>query len=262
MFINARRCLLFLLPLLFIAVVSAQQIPPTQPGAGRISLDVSVDRKSGPPVRGLQRQDFTVLDNKVPQTLTSFRAVDGRQAANEVILLIDAVNTDYERVAYERNEIDKFLRAEGGHLAYPTALSVLTDTGARIQQDFSTDGQALSASLDQYTVGLRTVCRDAGFYGAAERYQISLRPARADRARGTAPGTQDHPLGFSGLAASLWPQCPDRRKGAARALRGHCQFLDSTPASPHHSVQHRSLRHGGRGRIPHLLLEGFPQRDR
>ncbi|MGD0962482.1 MAG: VWA domain-containing protein [Candidatus Acidiferrales bacterium] len=173
MFIDLRRCLLFLL--LFTAVVSAQQSPPTQPGAGRISLDVTVDRKSGPPVSGLQQRDFTVLDNKVPQTLTSFQAIDGRQAANEVVLLIDAVNTDYQRVAYERNEIDKFLRAEGGHLAYPTALSVLKDTGIQIQQDFLIDGNALSVSLDQYTVGLRTLRRDAGFYGAAERYQISLR---------------------------------------------------------------------------------------
>jgi VWFA-related protein len=175
MFINARCCLLFLVPLLFTAVASAQQGPPTQSGAGKISLDVVVARKSGPPVSGLQQQDFTVLDNKVPQTLTSFQAVDGRQAAIEVILLIDAVNTDYQRVAYERNEIDKFLRAEGGHLAYSTALAVVTDTGLQIQQDFSSDGNALSASLDQYTVGLRTVRRDAGFYGAAERYQISLR---------------------------------------------------------------------------------------
>jgi VWFA-related protein len=175
MFINARRGLLFLLSLLFTAVVSAPQSRPTQPRAGRISLDVIVDRKSGPPVSGLQQQDFTVLDNKVPQALTSFQAVDERQAANEVILLIDAVNTDYQRVAYERNEIDKFLRAEGGHLAYPTALAVLTDTGTQIQPGFSRDGNALSASLDQYTVGLRTVRRDTGFYGAAERYQISLR---------------------------------------------------------------------------------------
>ena len=175
MFINARRCRLFWAPVLFTAAVSAQQSPPNQPSARRISLDVVVAGKSGPPVSGLQQQDFTVLDDKVPQALTSFQAVDGRQADIEVILLIDAVNTDYQRVAYERNEIDKFLRAEGGHLAYPTALAVLTDTGTQIQQDFSSDGSALSASLDQYTVGLRTVGRDAGFYGAAERYQISIR---------------------------------------------------------------------------------------
>ena len=160
---------LFFLPaLLFAAAISAQQGPPNEPRASRISLAAVVARKSGPPVTGLQQQDFTVLDNKLPQMLTAFQAIDGRQAGVEVILVIDAVNTDFQRVAYERTEIDKFLRAEGGHLAYPTALAVLTDTGTQIQQDFSSDGNTLSTALDQYAVGLRSVqvARMPGFYGA------------------------------------------------------------------------------------------------
>ena len=96
MFINARRCLFLLVPLLCSAAVSAQQhSSPTQPGTGRILLDVVVTPKSGPPVSGLRQQDFTLLDNKVPQTITSFQAVDGRHAPIEVILLVDAVNTGY-----------------------------------------------------------------------------------------------------------------------------------------------------------------------
>jgi hypothetical protein len=35
-----------------------------------ICLDVVVTPKSGPPVSSLQQQDFIVLDNKVPQTIT------------------------------------------------------------------------------------------------------------------------------------------------------------------------------------------------
>jgi VWFA-related protein len=174
MFINAPRCFLLLLPFLLAAAGSAQQGPPHQTSAARISLDVVVTRKSGPPVSGLQQQDFTVLDNKVPQMLASFQAIDGRQASFEVILVIDAVNSDFQQVGNERIAIDKFLRAEGGHLAYPTALAVLTDTGTQIQQDFSSDGNALSAALDQDAIGLRTIRRDAGFYGALERNRISL----------------------------------------------------------------------------------------
>jgi VWFA-related protein len=175
MFINTRRCLLILPFLLCTVAVSAQQhSPAAQPGSGSIVLDVVVTPKSGQPVSGLQQQDFTVLDNKVPQTLTSFQAVDGRQAQVEVILVVDAVNTGYQSVAYERGEIDKFLRADQGSLAHPTALAVLTDTGTQTQDAFSSDGNALSASLDQYTVGLRDIRRDTGFYGAAQRFQLSL----------------------------------------------------------------------------------------
>jgi VWFA-related protein len=175
-FINARRCLPFLAALLCAAAVSAQPSPPapTQPSSNGMVLDVVVTAKSGTPVTGLRQQDFTVLDNKAPQTITSFQAVDGRQAPIEVIVLVDAVNIGYDRVAYARGQIDKFLRADGGHLAHPTTLAVLTDTGSQIKQGFSTDGNALSASLDQYTVSLRNVRRRDGFWGAAEIFQISL----------------------------------------------------------------------------------------
>jgi len=171
---NIRR-LLFLAALLLAPAVSAQQsAAPTEPRNGRIYLDVVVTQKSGPPVSDLQQQDFTILDNKVPQTITSFQAMDGRQAPIEVVVVVDAVNADYHTVAYERDQIDKFLRTEGGDLAHSTALVVLTDTGVQTLGDFSKDGNKLSASLDQYTVALRFLHRGGGFYAAAERFQVSL----------------------------------------------------------------------------------------
>jgi VWFA-related protein len=169
------RHLLFLAALLLAPAVSAQQsAAPTEPRNGRIYLDVVVTQKSGLPVSGLQQNDFTLLDNKVPQTITSFQAVDGRHDPIEVILVVDAVNIGYEVVAYERDQIDKFLRADGGHLAHPAAVAVLTDTGTQIQRGFSIDGNTLSASLDQYTVSLRFLRRSARFWGAVERFQYSL----------------------------------------------------------------------------------------
>jgi len=171
-----RRLRLFLfLPLLCAAGVFAQQqSPPSQPRGSSIVLDVVVAPKYGKPVSGLQQQDFTLLDNKAPQTLTSFRAVDGRQSSIDVVILIDAVNAAYTNVAFERTEIDKYLRAEGGNLAHPTALAILTDKGTEMQPNFTSDGNALSASLDQSVVSLRTINRSAGFWGASERFQLSL----------------------------------------------------------------------------------------
>src|SRR5277367_5680609 len=175
MLATARRWFLVLAPLLLAIVVSAQQQTPVLERAnGAITLDVVVTPKSGPPVSGLQQQDFTLLDNKAAQTITSFQAVDGRRAPIEVILVVDAVNTGEQSVAYEREQIEKFLRTDGGHLAYPTALAVFTDTGTKVQEGFSTDGNALSTSLEQYTVGLRFLNRSSGFYGADERFQLSL----------------------------------------------------------------------------------------
>lgn len=174
MFIDARLGWFFLATLLCTAVASAQRNGPlTQPGSGRIYLDIVVTQKSGPPVPGLQQQDFTLLDNKAPQTITSSEAVTAREARLEVFLVIDAVNTDSGHLAYERTEIDKFLRAGGGHLAYSTALAVFADKGIHFVGSLSTDGNALSAALGGEVVGLRALGR-SGYFGATERLQLSL----------------------------------------------------------------------------------------
>jgi VWFA-related protein len=146
----------------------------SQSDGSQIDLNVIVTGKSGSPVSGLQQQDFTVLDNKIPQTITSFAPLDGTQTPISVIIVIDAANAEYHHIPYERDQIDRFLRADRGDLQYPTAVLVLTDTGLQTVADFSKDGNKLSGALDKYTVGFRILPRSAGFYGAADRFQISL----------------------------------------------------------------------------------------
>ena len=176
MFVNTRLCFFLLVSMLYAAAASAQQAnPATPPDAGLINLDVVVTPKSGPPVSDLQQQDFTILDNKVPQTIMSFRAVRGREAPIEVVLVVDDVNTGIEHLAYERTEIDKFLKTDGGQLAHPLALAFLSDDGLKIQSDFSSDGNALSAALNQYNVGLHSIRNSGGIYSAVERFQISMK---------------------------------------------------------------------------------------
>jgi VWFA-related protein len=177
MFISARLlCVLLLVSMLYAAAASAQEPrSPTQPGTSVINLDVVVTPKSGPPVSGLQQHDFTVLDNKVPQTIISFQAFREREAPIEIVLVVDDVNTGLEHIALERSEIDKFLRTDGGQLAHPIALAFLTDAGIKVQDDFSSDGNAISAALDQYTLGLHNILRSGGIYSAIERFQVSLK---------------------------------------------------------------------------------------
>lgn len=146
-----------------------------------ITLDVVVTDKSGKPVAGLQQQDFTLLDDKQPQKIVSFQAT--RMPANEnaattdtpvqAILLIDAVNTSYHSVSFERQQLQKFLQQNGGHLALPTSLFVMTDT-SQAQSDVTRDGNALVEALNSNQSGLRIIGRSQGFYGGADRVQISL----------------------------------------------------------------------------------------
>jgi len=172
---NLRLTWFLLVTLVCAAAASAQQVSPqARTATAKIYLDVVVSPKSGPPVADIQQSDFTVLDNNSPQAITSFQAVAGRQAPIEVVLVIDAINTDARTIGYERNQIDRFLHAEGGRLAYPVAIVVATDTGVQLAENFSSDGNALSAAMDHDQIGLRDIGRSAGFYGATERLQYSL----------------------------------------------------------------------------------------
>lgn len=172
-------CALFTASLCGLTVASAQQtlpssgLPAVQPASNAIRLDVVVDTKSGQPVPNLRQQDFTVLDNKAPQPIRSFRVVTPAQEPVRVILLLDAVNTPYEMTAYMREGVENFLKGNGGTLAQPTTIAVLTDKGAQIENQFSTNGSALSEDLDKYQIALRDIHRDSQ-WSDQERLQICL----------------------------------------------------------------------------------------
>jgi VWFA-related protein len=178
---------LILLPIPGFAQQSSASAPAssasaTQSSAGEdpnVTIDVVVTDKSGTPIRGLQKQDFTLLDDKQPQILTSFRAVDfdaGTPAPQmELVLVVDAINADPLKTDHEREGIKKFLQRNGGKLAQPVSLVVLSDSGPKFPHGASTDGNALAALLDQYATGLRTINRSQGIYGVFERFQMSIK---------------------------------------------------------------------------------------
>lgn len=151
---------------------------PREIANGKIKLDVVVTDHSGKPVSGLQQQDFTILDNKQASPILSFKAENGAaltvDAVTEIIMVIDQVNTAYERVTYERDEVKKFFAQNGGKLEHPVSLVFFSDLGTQIQSVPTRDGNALIASLDKNENSLRTIRRSTGFYGAEDRLQLSL----------------------------------------------------------------------------------------
>ncbi len=170
------RCLR-LIPV-FCLCVFFGQAQQSEPANRRITLDVVVTDKSGKPVPGLQQQDFTLLDNRQPQKLLSFTAVEGgAQTADpplDVVLVVDEVNTAFSRVSYARQELEKFLKRDGGELPRPVSLAVLSDKGLAMSNLSTRDGNALAAELSENKAGLRTVTRSQGIYGADDRVGLSL----------------------------------------------------------------------------------------
>lgn len=155
-----------------------------------IALNVVVTpKKGGAPVAGLSAQDFTLLVNGKPEKITSFNALGGSKSPVEIILVVDTVDAYYTTVAYERKEIDRFLQADGGHLPFPMQLVVFTDTATQIQSGFTQDGNMENKILDQYTMGLRSITRASGVYGAAERLNLGMQAMQGLALRGASlPG--------------------------------------------------------------------------
>src|ERR1039458_9665557 len=126
------RCVRWIFLFCFSFGAGFAQAPPANTNR-QITLDVVVTDKSGKPVAGLQRQDFTLLDNKQPQKVLSFDAVQGGAATAdplvEIVLLVDEVNTTFTNLSFERAQIEKFLKRDGGELPRPVSLVFLSDSG-------------------------------------------------------------------------------------------------------------------------------------
>jgi VWFA-related protein len=146
----------------------------------QLVLDVVVTDKSGKPVSGLQEQDFTVLDNKHPTKILSFHAHGGPipagevDAGTEIILVLDEVNTTYEKVSYGLDGIKRFLAENHGELTHPVSLAFFTDAGLQVQTQPSVDGNGLVSALNQHDRGFRMIGRGTGFYGAEDRLRLSI----------------------------------------------------------------------------------------
>jgi VWFA-related protein len=163
-------------PLLTLAAQQPNTATAALPQADhQITLDAVVTDASGNTVPNLGPQAFTVLDDEKPQKLLSFQAVQGT-ATNpplEVTLVVDMANASFAEVSYERSQVDSFLRQNGGKLALPTRVVVLTDTGAKIEQ-LTRDGNALADALKKNATALRTINADANGQGLIERFNLSL----------------------------------------------------------------------------------------
>ena len=156
----------------------AQDAAPA-PGGRTISLVVMVTDKSGRPVPGLTASDFTLLDNNQPSKIVAFHAYDGSaqepDPPTEAIILFDAVNVGFLEVSYARQQVENFLRQNGGHLVAPTAIYWLTDDGVQPQSEPTRDGNALAAQLEASDSRLRTINRSSGAYGAIELFELSTK---------------------------------------------------------------------------------------
>jgi len=164
--VRALNLILVMVP----AAAPAQQKPAKEPVA-RVRTEMVlvpvVARRDGMHAAGLKQEDFTVLADGKPQTLTVFeevhavapsRSVQAGEFSNQpeavagggvraeklTIIAIDLVNTAPLDQAYLKNEVVKFLDA-AAQTGEPFGLVAITRGGIRVMHDFTTDPRLLAA---------------------------------------------------------------------------------------------------------------------
>jgi VWFA-related protein len=192
---------------------------------GRIKLDVVVTDKSGRPVSGLELKDFTLLDNNQSSKILSFRAFDGTvqkpDPPVEVILLIDTVNLPVGRIAFERQEFEKFLRRNGGHLAQPVSIFWFTSEGVNVRRLPSTDGNALVAELNRAGSDALAISRSGRNYDDIQHLALSIQALETiARAEAKKPGRK-----LLIWAGHGWPMLDNRRIEASSKVQQN--YFDS-----------------------------------
>ncbi|WP_446745629.1 VWA domain-containing protein [Silvibacterium acidisoli] len=134
-----------------------------------VTIDVTVDSHDGDPIAGLTKDDFTILDNGKPQDITSFRSDKDNTGQTTMILVFDAADTTRERLAFAKQQIIDYLKADNGHLAYPTALAVVTRQSVKMQGVYTSDGNLLAQDLAQFDVDQQATQNVAGSRGTTSQ---------------------------------------------------------------------------------------------
>lgn len=159
--------------------VSAQTAAPQQPtgqagayslqvNAQIVVLDVVVLNSKGELVENLSKDDFTVFEDKTPETILTFehnsppaeKAVVPIESTKELdqkepnapvtILVMDEVVSRFEEIAFMRDAMKKYLSTQGDTLRQPTMLVAVNTDRMMILQDYTTSKKQIVDALSHH----------------------------------------------------------------------------------------------------------------
>src|SRR6202171_2107501 len=132
-----------------------------------VLIPTLVTDKSGNHIRGLKKEDFTVLENSAEQKVATFEEISsdpqrlsrprnlnefsnslagGPSARRLTLIVLDLINTPFSDQVYARKDLLKYL-TQSVDQREPTALYTLTRSGIHVIHDFATDPRVLVAAL-------------------------------------------------------------------------------------------------------------------
>ena len=149
----SNAALLFLLVLLRALPAQSQQstaIPTFQSTTTLVFLDVTVvDKKGHIVTSGLTKDDFTITEDKRPQTIFSFEAPDAHApkkhatddtpdgSAPTTIFILDQLNSGPGDFAFLCDQTKKYLEDQPAHLAAPAEVMLLGNHSLELLQGYT-----------------------------------------------------------------------------------------------------------------------------
>jgi VWFA-related protein len=141
----------------------APQTPTVKASAEEVLLDIIVRDKKGRPVTDIKPEELRVTDNGAPQTLTSFRLVQGSEAISQmgattkldplrqlrlVTLAFEPLDqVDWRKMA--RSAAIDLIKGEQGANVYYSVVSI--STRLLVLQQFTKDKEALAKAIERAT---------------------------------------------------------------------------------------------------------------
>jgi len=133
-----------------------------------VTLDVTVNDKSGQPVLDLAKSDFDVRENRTPQQIRYFEPPSAHRmpAAGELVrssadlgkindapvslLVLDEINTPFTDMASARSALERYLKSQPDVLQEPTALFFVNNTKLDVIQDYTQNKAAIQLALKKH----------------------------------------------------------------------------------------------------------------
>jgi len=175
------------------AIPSQDQTPTILVTTRLVVLDVVVTDKAGNIVPDLTQKDFTVYEDKAPQTIRSFEGPAMHHLAPDVkidstadlkkapeapvtVLVLDELNSNFQDMSYARHELEKYLLSQPAVLPEPTSLLVAGNTKFQVMEDYTRDRQAILTALSKHFPEYPSLMMQSGKSGpgAVERLAMSL----------------------------------------------------------------------------------------
>ncbi|HYM11799.1 MAG TPA: VWA domain-containing protein [Bryobacterales bacterium] len=176
------------LALLSLLPVLAQAPKPPVPGAPdskivvevpRVPLLFTVSDKKGRFITDLQQKDFTIRDDKKPQTILAFARESDLPL--RIGILIDTSNSVRERLRFEQEAAVQFVKSV---LREPQdkAFLVRFDTAAELVVDFTSDPEKLAKGIRDQRAGGGTALYDAIYFSCRDKLPEDSPPEQFRRA--------------------------------------------------------------------------------